>query len=243
MANQISYNELVRLRNPNSLKEIFIMKKAEKVQNNITEMVFILDRSGSMSGLESDTIGGFNSLIEKQKRLDGKCYVSTLLFDDECEVIHDRVDLNDIKPMTRDDYFVRGCTALIDAIGGAIHHIGNIHKYARAEDVPQNTMFVIITDGAENASRKYTSDKVKKMIERQKSKHGWEFLFIGANIDAVETARHYGIDEDRVANYHADKRGTRVVYDAVEQACCNVRCAAPMVSWNESINDDYNRRK
>ena len=160
----------------------------EKIKNGVTELVFILDRSGSMSGLESDTIGGFNAMIEKQKKQNGECYVSTVLFDNVSEVLHDRVKLADIKPMTDKEYTVRGCTALIDALGGAIHHIGNVHKFARNEDVPEHTVFVITTDGMENASRKYSSDKVKAMIERQKEKYGWEFLFIGANIDAVETA-------------------------------------------------------
>lgn len=146
------------------------------MKNNITELVFILDRSGSMSGLEQDTIGGFNSLIEKQRRQNGKCYVSTVLFDHETEVLHDRVELSEISKMTENDYTVRGSTALIDAIGGAIHHIGNIHKYAREEDVPEHTLFVIMTDGMENASRIYSSNKVKKMIERQKNRYGWEFL-------------------------------------------------------------------
>lgn len=226
-----------------SLKEIFIMKEKVKNQNNITETVFILDRSGSMAGLEKDTIGGFNSLIEKQKKQNGKCYVSTVLFDHEIQVVHDRVELADIKPMTDEDYFVRGCTALIDAIGGAIHHIKNIHKYARREDVPEHTMFVIITDGYENASKKYTSDQVKKMIEHEKEKYGWEFLFIGANIDAVETAKHFGINEDRAVNYHADEQGTELVYDTVAEACCNIRACAPMTAdWSNAINDDFNSR-
>ena len=158
------------------------------MKNNITELVFILDRSGSMAGLESDTIGGFNSMIEKQKKEDTPCYVSTILFNGESEVIHDREKLGEIQPMTDGDYVVGGCTALIDAIGGAIHHIGKLHKYL-GDSAPEHTMFVITTDGQENASRKYTSEQVKKMIERQKEKYGWEFLFIGANIDAVETAR------------------------------------------------------
>ena len=152
----------------------------EKIKNGVTELVFILDRSGSMAGLESDTIGGFNAMIEKQKKQDGKCYVSTVLFDNVSEVLHDRVNLSDIKPMTDKEYTVRGCTALIDALGGAIHHIGNIHKYARKEDVPEHTMFIITTDGMENASRKYSSAEVKAMIERQKEKYGWEFLFIAS---------------------------------------------------------------
>ncbi len=156
------------------------------MKKNLTEIVFILDRSGSMSGLEADTIGGFNSMIEKQRKADGEALVSTVLFDNMCEVIHDRMNIRDIKPMTDRDYTVRGCTALLDAIGGAIHHIGNIHKYARPEDVPEHTLFIITTDGMENASRFYSSDRVKQMIERQKAKYGWEFLFFGANIDAVE---------------------------------------------------------
>ncbi|MBO5383453.1 MAG: hypothetical protein J6A30_04045, partial [Ruminococcus sp.] len=172
-------------------------------KNNITELVFILDRSGSMAGLEEDTIGGFNAMIEKQRKEDGDCYVSTILFDNVSEVLHDRVKLSEIAPMTDRDYTVRGCTALIDAIGGAIHHIGNVHKYARPEDVPAHTMFVITTDGMENASHRYTTERVRSMIERQKEKYGWEFLFIGANIDAVATAAEYGIASDRAVNYTA----------------------------------------
>lgn len=214
------------------------------MKNNITELVFILDRSGSMSGLESDTIGGFNSLIEKQRKQDGECYVSTVLFDNVSEVLHDRVKLSDIKPMTEDDYTVRGCTALIDAIGCAIHHIGNVHKYAREEDVPEHTMFVIMTDGLENASHIYSSSEVKKMIEKEKEKYGWEFLFIGANIDAVETAKHFGIGANRSVNYHADRRGTAVVYDTVAETVANFRAAQPMAAnWSEKINEDYNSRK
>lgn len=216
----------------------------KKTNNNITELVFILDRSGSMAGLEGDTIGGFNSLIEKQKKQDGKCYVSTVLFDHLTDVIHDRVELENIKPMTSEDYYVRGCTALIDAIGGAIHHIGNIHKYAREEDVPEHTMFVIMTDGYENASHIYTSDKVKAMIKRQKEKYGWEFLFIGANIDAVETAKHFGINEDRAVNYHADSQGTSVVYDTVgDTVCCMRESRTISDDWSKNINDDFNNRK
>lgn len=213
-------------------------------QNNVTEMVFILDRSGSMAGLESDTIGGFNSLIEKQKKLDGKAYVSTVLFDNLTEVVHDRVEIQNIKPMTEEQYFVRGCTALIDAIGGAIHHIANIHKYARPEDVPSHTVFVIITDGAENASRHYTSNRVKAMIEKEKEQYGWEFMFIGANIDAVETARKYGIDESRAVNYNADTVGTSIVYEAVESAVNSIRFSNELRSdWNAPIIKDYENRK
>lgn len=218
------------------------MKKTNK--NNITEMVFILDKSGSMSGLEKDTIGGFNSLIQKQKAQDGKCFVSTVLFDHETEVIHDRVSLENVKEMTEDDYFVRGSTALIDALGGAIHHIKNIHKYSRKEDIPQNTMFVVMTDGMENSSHIYSSERVKEMIKHEKEKYGWEFLFIGANIDAVETAKYYGIEEDRAVNYHADSQGTRVVFDTVADACCNVRMCAPLeANWCAEIDKDYKNRK
>ena len=213
-------------------------------KNNITELVFILDRSGSMHGLENDTIGGFNSLIEKQKKTEGKCYVSTVLFDNECKVIHDRVKLEIVKPMTHKDYQVGGCTALIDAIGGAIKHIGNIHKYARPEDVPAKTMFVITTDGMENASHKFSSDEVKKMIKRQKEKYGWEFLFIGANIDAVETAATFGIDKSRAVNYHADKKGTKVVYENVSEAVKYLRdCGGIQPNWSEDIEKDFNARK
>lgn len=215
----------------------------KKTNSNITELVFILDRSGSMAGLEKDTIGGFNSLIAKQKKQEGVCFVSTVLFDNVSEVIHDRVNLNEIAPLTDKDYCVHGCTALIDAIGGAIHHIANVHRYARAEDVPEHTMFVIMTDGCENASRKYTSGRVKAMIEHEKEKYGWEFLFIGANIDAVETAVNFGIGADRAVNYHADSQGTGIVYDTVSTAVSGMRASAPIHSdWSKNINDDFNSR-
>lgn len=214
------------------------------MKNNITELVFILDRSGSMSGLESDTIGGFNSMIEKQKKLSGKAYVSTILFDNVSEVIHDRVSLEKVEPMTEKDYYVRGCTALLDAIGGAIHHIGNIHKYARKEDVPERTLFVITTDGMENASRNYDLKTVRKMIEHEQRKYGWEFLFIGANIDAVQTAGSFGIAKNRAVNYNADSEGTRVVYESVSNAVSSCRASAPISDeWKDEIDKDYNSRK
>ena len=213
------------------------------MKKNLTELVFILDRSGSMSGLERDTIGGFNAMIEKQKKQDGECVVSTVLFNNDSQVIHDRVPIDKIEPMTERDYYVSGGTALIDAIGGAIHHIGNVHKYARHEDVPENTIFIITTDGYENASYRYSSDKVKRMIEHEKEKYGWEFLFIGANIDAVETAKHYGINQDRAVNYHADAQGTDIVYATVSQAVCNVRMNKCMAeNWREDIDNDYKNR-
>ncbi len=186
------------------------------MKKNLTEIVFILDRSGSMAGLEDDTIGGFNAMIEKQKLESGEAYVSTVLFDNVSEVIHDRVDIQKIEPMTRREYYVRGSTALLDAVGGAIHHIGNVHKYARPEDRPEKTLFVITTDGMENASHHYNYDRVKMMIERNTEKYGWEFLFLGANIDAAKEAARFGIRADRAANYHADSAGTAVVYEAVK---------------------------
>lgn len=213
------------------------------MKNQVTELVFLLDRSGSMSGLESDTIGGFNALIEKQRAQEGECFVSTVLFDSTSQVLHDRIKLSEVPKMTREDYSVRGCTALIDAIGCAIHHIGNIHKYARPEDVPAHTLFVITTDGLENASHLYTSDEVKRMVQRQKEKYGWEFLFIGANIDAVETARDFGISADRAANYHADQKGTSVLFETVAESVCDVRASRPIApGWSERIDADFNGR-
>lgn len=213
------------------------------MKKNLTEVVFILDRSGSMRGLEKDTIGGFNSMIERQKAAEGEVLISTVLFDTRCDVIYDRVDVQKIEPMTEKQYFVRGCTALLDAIGGAIHHIGNVHKYAREEDRPEHTMFIITTDGMENASRKYGSDAVKQMIERQKSRYGWEFLFLGANIDAVETAGRFGIDADRAVNYQCDSQGTALNYEVLSEAICTVRQNGHLEeSWKRRIDEDYRSR-
>ena len=218
------------------------------MRKGLTEIVFILDRSGSMSGLEADTIGGFNSLIQKQKKEEGEAYISTVLFDDECEVLHDRVSLEQIQPMTDKEYFVRGCTALLDAMGGAIRHIGNVHKYAREEDRPEKTLFIITTDGQENSSSQYTYEKVKRMVEHQKEKYGWEFLFLGANIDAVQEAGRFGIKADRAVNYHCDSEGTEVNYKALSRAVSTLRtCAAGCVGkalegWDEDIREDYSRR-
>jgi len=214
------------------------------MKKNLTELVFILDRSGSMAGLEGDTIGGFNAMIEKQKKEPGEAFVSTVLFDNVSEVLHDRVTLEAVPKMTDRDYTVRGCTALIDAIGGAIKHIGNIHKYARPEDVPEHTMFIITTDGMENASRRFSSDEVKKMIERQKAEFGWEFLFIGANIDAVQTAAQFGIGHDRAVNYHADSQGTQVLYETLCAPISAMRSNKAIdADWGRDISKDYNSRK
>ena len=213
------------------------------MKKNLTEIVFILDRSGSMAGLEDDTIGGFNAMIQKQKGEEGEAYVSTILFDNHTEVIHDRVDIQKVAPLTRKEYYVRGCTALLDAVGKSIHHIGNVHKYAREEDRPEKTIFVITTDGMENASREYTYDLVRKMIEHEQEKYGWEFLFLGANIDAAKEAARFGITEDRAANYHADRQGTAVIYEAVCDAVCDVRASRPMSrEWKRNIDADYQKR-
>ena len=220
------------------------------MRKGLTEIVFILDRSGSMGGLEADTIGGYNSLIEKQKKEEGEAYISTVLFDDACEVLHDRVGLNQIKPMTDNEYYVRGCTALLDAIGGAIHHIGNVHKYARNEDRPEKTLFIITTDGQENSSRRYTYEKVKRMVEHQKEKYGWEFLFLGANIDAIAEADRFGIKADRAVNYHCDKEGTAVNYRVLSETVSRVRrCSVHELdevlapTWKEEIETDYKSRR
>ena len=212
-------------------------------KKNLTEIVFILDRSGSMAGLEDDTIGGFNAMIQKQKAEEGDAYVSTILFDNYTEVIHDRMDIQKIQPMTHKDYYVRGCTALLDAVGKSIRHIGNIHKYAREEDRPEKTIFVITTDGMENASREYTYERVRQMIEHEKEKYGWEFLFLGANIDAAKEAARFGITEDRAANYHADREGTAVIYEAMSEAVCSVRACRPMTAdWKRRVDEDYEKR-
>ena len=195
------------------------------MKKGLTELVFILDRSGSMAGLEAETIGGFNGLIGKQKKEEGDALVSVVLFDDVTEVLYDRIDLKKVEPMNDKQYYVRGCTALLDAIGGAVHHIKNIHKYAREEDVPEKTLFIITTDGMENASRKYTYEKVKKMIEHQKEKRCWEFLFLGANMDAVSVAGRFGISASRAATFRNDRKGTAVNYKAMGDAVSFARRA------------------
>ena len=210
----------------------------EKIKNGITEMVFIIDKSGSMAGMEEDTVGGFNAMIEKQKKLDGKCYISTVLFSNRSSVLHDRVDIQKIEPMTEREYSVGGGTALLDAIGGAIHHIGNVHKYARNEDVPEHTIFVITTDGMENASCEYDSERVKQMIRRQEERYGWEFLFVAANIDVVETAAHIGIRRERAANYQQTKEGTRAMYDCADEIFSIFRRGEPIKeTWKDKLEE------
>lgn len=208
------------------------------MKNNLTEIVFILDRSGSMRGLEADTIGGYNSLLDKQKKEKGRAIVSTVLFDDIQEVLHDRMDLDRIKPITEKEYYVRGCTALLDAVGGAIHHIGNLHKYARVEDRPEKTLFIITTDGMENSSCRYTYDKVKKMVERQKKRYGWKFLFLGANIDAIKEAARFGINANRAVNYECDSKGMEVSYKTLNEAVSRVRMC-DVCEMDEALGDDW----
>lgn len=214
------------------------------MNRNLTELVFILDASGSMYSLTDDTIGGFNSMIERQKKEEGDALVSTVVFNSTSRVIHDRKDIRHVRPLNDQDYCAEGCTALLDAVGSAIHHIGNVHKYARKEDVPAHTLFVITTDGMENASHYYSREKVKRMIERQKKKYGWEFLFLGANMDAVEAAADIGIEENRAATYRCDTEGTRLNYEVVGEAVYQVRsCGDISDNWAEEIEEDFNTRK
>lgn len=219
------------------------------MRKGLTEVVFILDRSGSMSGLEADTIGGFNSLIEKQKKEDGEAYISTVLFSDNSEVLYDRVPVAKVEPMNNTQYYVRGCTALLDAIGGAIHHISNVHKYAREEDRPEKTLFIITTDGMENSSRVYDYKKVKEMVEKEKEKNGWEFLFLGANIDAIDVAGRFGISADRAVNYECDSEGTQLNYKVLGEAVSAVRRSRSkketnmaMAACGAAIREDYEKR-
>lgn len=215
--------------------------------NNITEVVFILDKSGSMWSLRDDTIGGFNSMLDKQKKSDSKVLVSTILFDDVIKVVHDRVPIEEIKPMTREDYDPEGCTALLDAMGETIKHIKTIHKYAREEDCPAKTLFIITTDGMENASVRYSADDVKKLVESQKEA-GWEFLFVGANIDAITTARSFGIDANRAVNYHSDSIGTRKAFETFSDIMCCFAAAPAMdikldEKWLDELKKDFEERK
>ncbi|MCR5020762.1 hypothetical protein [Ruminococcus sp.] len=214
------------------------MKKNNIIRkNDITELVFVLDRSGSMAGLEADTVGGFNSLIKEQKKSDGRAFVTTVLFDTEVVYVHDREDISQVKPLTQRDYVPRGCTALLDAVGMTIQHIAGIHKYARPGDVPSKTIFVITTDGMENASREFRYDTVKRLIKKEQEKYGWEFIFLGANIDAAATADSMGIGH--ASNYKADGRGTKLMYGAVGRAVSCMRESAPLMDdWNAEMEED-----
>lgn len=213
------------------------------MKKGLTELVFILDKSGSMGGLEADTIGGFNSMLEKQKAIEGECYITTALFDNNYDLLHDRIDIKAVKPITTKEYYIGGSTALLDAIGRTIHKIGKAQKYTADEYRAEKVMFVIITDGEENSSREYSADRIKKMIEHQKEHYGWEFIFLGANIDAVEMAGHFGIAPDRVQNYHADSEGIELNFRVMSEAVVKYReCSAMPEGWNEEIEKDYRRR-
>lgn len=213
------------------------------MKKGLTEIVFILDKSGSMEGLEKDTIGGYNAFLEKQKKLEGEAFVSTVLFSDKSTVIHDRVSIKDVEPLTDEQYSVSGMTALLDAVGGAIHHIGNIHKYARNEDVPEKTIFVITTDGQENSSCEYDYRKVRQMIERQQEKYNWEFLFLGANIDAVGEAGRLGINRDRAVRYECDSAGTSLNFAALSNAVWCMRTEKILnKDWCKEI-EEYRKSK
>ena len=215
------------------------------MNNNLTEIVFILDRSGSMAGLEDDTIGGFNAFVEKQKKAAGEALLSAVLFSNDSEVIYDRVDVRKIEPMTDAQYRVGGCTALLDAIGGAVHHIKNVHKYAREEDRPAKTVFVITTDGMENASRAYSYDDVQAMVRHEQEKYGWEFLFLGANMDAIAAAKSFGIREDRAVRYKGDSAGTALNYNVVGEAVSHFRFRERKeidADWCAPIEADVKKR-
>jgi len=214
------------------------------MKTNITELVFILDRSGSMSGLELDTIGGYNALLEKQKKEPGEAVVTTVLFDDKYELLHDRINIKGIAPITEKEYYVCGSTALLDAVGKTINKIGNAQKHTSEDLRADKVMVVITTDGMENASHEYTYDRIKYMIERQKEKYNWEFIFLGANIDAVSTAAKFGINADRAANYNADSEGTRLNYEAVSCFVSEVRASRPVdAKWKAKIDADFEHRR
>jgi uncharacterized protein YegL len=212
------------------------------MKKNATELVFILDRSGSMSGLENDTIGGYNSMLEKQKSQEGECRITTVLFDNEYEVLHDRIDMPAVNCITDKDYWVRGSTALLDAIGRTIYKIGNVQKNTTDDFRAEKVLFVIITDGQENASREFTAERVRRLIMNQKKKYNWEFIFLGANIDAVETAAHLGIDRNRAQSYLNDREGVTLNYNVLSHAVCQFRCSEISDDWNEEIEKDMKQR-
>ena len=213
------------------------------MKKDLTELVFILDRSGSMAGLESDTIGGYNAMLKKQKAEAGEAIVTTVLFDDDYQLLHDRIDIRGIKPITEKDYYVRGSTALLDALGRTISKIGNAQRHTSDELRAERVLFVITTDGMENASREYSYAKIRHMVERQQQKYGWEFIFLGANIDAAETAGRFGISADRAANYHADSEGTSLNFAVVGEAVSHIRMNKSMASdWKARIDEDFEKR-
>jgi len=213
------------------------------MKKGLTELVFILDRSGSMSGLESDTIGGYNGLLEKQKQEEGEAVITTVLFDDHVELLHDRINLRGVAPITEKEYYVRGTTALLDAIGKTISKIGNSQKHTAEEERAERVLFVITTDGMENASREYSRKLVREMIERQKERYGWEFLFLGANIDAAETAESFGIHRDMAVNYNPDGEGTQLNYQVLSDVVASYRGGAAIhENWKATIEKDHKKR-
>ena len=213
------------------------------MKNNATELVFILDRSGSMAGLEKDTIGGFNAMLKKQKEVEGECRITTVLFDNQINILHDRLDIQAIGSLTEKDYQVGGSTALLDAIGSTINKIGNVQKHSAYEHRASKVLFVIITDGEENSSREFSSQRIKKMIEHQMKKYNWEFIFLGANIDAVETSKMYGIRPDRTQNYHADAKGVNLNFDVMSKTVANFRMKACIdEDWKDQIEKDFEER-
>jgi uncharacterized protein YegL len=213
------------------------------MKKDLTELVFILDRSGSMGGLESDTIGGYNAMLEKQKKECGEAIITTVLFDDRYELLHDRINLRGVKPITDREYYVRGCTALLDAIGKTINKIINAQKHTAEEERAEHVLFVIITDGLENSSREYSYEKVRQMVEQQKSEYGWEFIFLGANMDAIAVARQFGINRDRAANYYADSKGTLLNYEVIDEAISSLRADHRISeNWKERIDEDIKKR-
>ena len=213
------------------------------MKKKLTELVFILDKSGSMSGLEKDTIGGFNSMLEQQRKVDGECVITTVLFDNRYELLHDRIDIRAVQPITGKEYFVGGSTALLDAIGKTIHKIGSVQKNTTEEYRAEKVMFVIITDGEENASRHYSSAQIRQMIQHQKERYGWEFIFLGANIDAVETAGRFGIDADRAVDYVPDGEGTELNFRIMSETVATFReCGAVPTACLDEIRKDMKKR-